>query len=456
MAKKVLVVDDDPHLCTLLQVRLSHDNYEVFVAPDSRTALRLVESVTPDLVIADIMMPEMDGFEFCQQFRARPEHREIPFIFLSARSSVDDRVRGLKIGADDYLAKPFDYHELAARMEVLLSRYERYRRLTPHLTAGHLKDLPLPDITQLFIYGRKTGRLELTRPRTGEEGALYFKEGRLAHGVCDPKQGVEAFYHLLSWDDGEFTFVPEVEPPDRSIDLEPEELLLEGTRRLDELSRILSEFPSREAAPVRSGDLAELPEFLKPLLDGSQSLEAILASSPKGDLETARELLRLSSAGVIHWREPTPQTINLLVVSVNRGFRDRFIGSLAMARRPDSAELTNFGRVELDHASINLLGIPGDPQFAQVWESFARTAHAWLILLDPDSPPELLKPAVDFFESSGKPGLVLSLGPVTEIEGIQVISGRVDEPEQLISALRELVSKVRARRLDTQENLAII
>ena len=116
---KILIVDDDPPGLKLISFLLREEGYTVSTAEDGQTALNLIRQTPPDLVILDVMMPLVDGFEVCR--RIRRTHK-VPIIFLSAKGQVDDRVTGLHIGADDYLVKPFEPAELLARVEAVLRR----------------------------------------------------------------------------------------------------------------------------------------------------------------------------------------------------------------------------------------------------------------------------------------------------------------------------------------------
>jgi len=115
----VLIVDDDPAIIKFVRANLEAEDYQTFSAMDGAEALQVIEKELPDLVILDIMMPRMDGFEVCRQLR---EWSQIPIIMLSARGDEDDKVTCLEIGADDYLTKPFDVHELVMRVRALLRR----------------------------------------------------------------------------------------------------------------------------------------------------------------------------------------------------------------------------------------------------------------------------------------------------------------------------------------------
>lgn len=120
MAHQILVVDDDPKITSFLRRALVLEGYEVAVANGGQEALRTVAERIPDLIILDIMMPEVDGLEVCRRVRAAGD--AVPILMLTARDAVSDRVKGLDTGADDYLVKPFALEELLARARALLRR----------------------------------------------------------------------------------------------------------------------------------------------------------------------------------------------------------------------------------------------------------------------------------------------------------------------------------------------
>ena len=124
MKKKILVVDDEVSLQETLTYKLEKEGYQVEVAGDGLTALELARSTKPDLVILDVMLPGMDGFEVCRTLR---QETNIPVLMLTARDDEIDRVVGLEVGADDYLPKPFSMRELIARVKALLRRVRLMR-----------------------------------------------------------------------------------------------------------------------------------------------------------------------------------------------------------------------------------------------------------------------------------------------------------------------------------------
>jgi DNA-binding response OmpR family regulator len=117
--EKILVIDDDPLLLTLIQQSLERDNYTIRTAENGHAGLEVMEKIKPDLIILDVMMPNLSGWELCDRIR---KTSTVPIIMLTARGSHSDIVRGLQAGADDYLVKPFHQAELLARVSAVLRR----------------------------------------------------------------------------------------------------------------------------------------------------------------------------------------------------------------------------------------------------------------------------------------------------------------------------------------------
>jgi two-component system KDP operon response regulator KdpE len=115
----ILLVDDDPQLIRLVRANLEPAGYKVLVALEARSAFELIDAEMPDIIVLDIMLPEIDGYELCQRIR---EFSAVPIIMLTAKVEDSDKVRGLKLGADDYVTKPFNVQELLARIEAVLRR----------------------------------------------------------------------------------------------------------------------------------------------------------------------------------------------------------------------------------------------------------------------------------------------------------------------------------------------
>ena len=122
MNKKILVIEDDPASLRLMQYTLGHGGYEVLTALNGMEGLKKAQSEEPDLVILDIMLPGIDGFEICHRLRAEPQTAQLPIIMLSGKAREVDKETGLKVGADDYLIKPASPSEIIDKVESLLAQ----------------------------------------------------------------------------------------------------------------------------------------------------------------------------------------------------------------------------------------------------------------------------------------------------------------------------------------------
>ena len=125
--QKILIVDDDLHIAELISLYMMKDGYETEEVYDGREAIKKAESFQPDLILLDLMLPGMDGYQVCRELRSRSN---VPIIMLSAKGEVFDKVLGLELGADDYIIKPFDAKEMVARVKAVLRRYNTVPKQT--------------------------------------------------------------------------------------------------------------------------------------------------------------------------------------------------------------------------------------------------------------------------------------------------------------------------------------
>jgi DNA-binding response OmpR family regulator len=169
-ASSVLVVDDDAKIVTLVGAYLERAGYQVRSAHDGLTALRAIREDAPDMVVLDVMLPELDGIELARIAR---EECDVPILMLTARGAVPDRVRGLEAGADDYLAKPFAPSELVARVRSLL------RRTTPRATTSVARHGDLELDLDRRVARQAGAALELTTLEFDLLAALLGAEGRV-------------------------------------------------------------------------------------------------------------------------------------------------------------------------------------------------------------------------------------------------------------------------------------
>ncbi|HEV8642658.1 MAG TPA: response regulator transcription factor [Methylomirabilota bacterium] len=181
MSQEVLVVDDEPDIRSLVVLHLARDGFRCRTAATGPEALRAVKSGAPDLIVLDVMLPEMDGLEVCRRLRSDPASAAIPIVMLTAKTDEVDRVVGLEIGADDYVVKPFSPKELVARVRAVLRRATR-PQTERKLVAGGLVLDPARHVVTLH----------------GKPLALTPKEFELLEALLDASGRVLTREHLLN------------------------------------------------------------------------------------------------------------------------------------------------------------------------------------------------------------------------------------------------------------------
>ena len=198
----ILVVDDDPTVAEVVARYLLHAGYTVERAADGRAALEQVAARRPDLVVLDLMLPEIDGLEVCRRLRADPAARDVPVVMLTAKGDEQDRITGLELGADDYVTKPFSPRELVLRIQSVL------RRSTVPGGAQD-EDAPVPDVLRAGDLTLDPGARRAHR--AGRELALTLREfDLLAFLLQHPGQAFgreELMHKVWGWDFGDMSTV---------------------------------------------------------------------------------------------------------------------------------------------------------------------------------------------------------------------------------------------------------
>ncbi|HUS67241.1 MAG TPA: response regulator [Kofleriaceae bacterium] len=271
---RVLIADDDPWILRMVANVLSKRGYEVESAHDGEEAFEKAMANKPDLLITDVMMPRMDGWTLVKALRSRPGTAFLPVIFLTALSSDDDRIRGFRLGADDYMAKPFRFEELDLRVERTLARGRMVEQVAreqlgaadpparapapeavptevegsgPHVgLLGRLEQVGVAALLTLLEMERKSGTLVVIKdggPKrdrsqpVGPIARITLRRGKVINArlenIATPANE-DCIYHLLGWSAGSFEFNEgDVDGPDE-IDGSTSHLLIEGARRIDE------------------------------------------------------------------------------------------------------------------------------------------------------------------------------------------------------------------------------
>ena len=270
---RLLLVDGDPKSLRVLDVSLKKAGFDVTTASSGREAIASLEAELPDLIISDTDLDEMDGFDLCRRIKAKPEWAKIPFLFVSGRKSIEDKIRGLELGVDDYLTKPIYIKEIGIRVRTALQRAERERmesrREGRTRFAGDLSDVGVVDLVQTIELNRKSGIIHIVN-RDGRRGSIFFRDGKVIDAEVGRLSGAQALYRLFSWSEGQFAVEFKHIRRHDVVDMSVAALLMEGMRRLDESTHLLENLPP--ANPVLEVDCRVLAEELAELPDEVNSV----------------------------------------------------------------------------------------------------------------------------------------------------------------------------------------
>ena len=234
----VVVVDDDPRMAALAASAFRARGDQVRVARDGLEGLATCLKSTPDVILSDVQMPRMDGWQMVRQLRARPTLARVPVLFLTSLSSEHDRLVGYRLGVDDYLTKPVDPSDVASRVDRAVLRAEQIQRSESDAERdalrGDLAQVGIQSILAFLEIERRSGVL-----RVGPEvnGRMELRDGRVIRASVDGASfaaPVDAVFALLDVRVGRFEFVTQLVEGDEDIALPTSNLLLEHARRQDE------------------------------------------------------------------------------------------------------------------------------------------------------------------------------------------------------------------------------
>jgi CheY-like chemotaxis protein len=236
MLRSVLLADDNQVFRGFLREVLVKHGFTVHTAGDGAEALAVALEKRPWLILADVSMPEVDGFELCRQVRATTLISHTPFVFLSGWDDYRDRQRGLQLGADEFVSKQTPLRELLIRIHLLLQRYsDGASSSRKPAMEGSIEVVGAAGVLQMWHQGRLTG---VCIVRAGTQlFEARFREGEMVYAALGDLTGADAVYTFLGWSRGDFRFVPGQVPPAPPIGDSFDQLLLEGCRLLDEKRR---------------------------------------------------------------------------------------------------------------------------------------------------------------------------------------------------------------------------
>lgn len=305
----VLVADGDPKNLQILKENLEASGFLVITVSNGNRAWEEIQRTPPKLILSEINLPGITGYQLLERLQADPNTTSIPLIYLTNQREIQQRVRSFELGAKDYLVKPLHVKEVIAHIRMVLRRLER-RKVEQLETykkfSGRLDQLNLADLIESFGVERKTGVLTLSNGR--RTGQVYFRDGAVINASLGEVKLEQAVYQMFSWNHGFFNMVfRDVDVPD-GISISNLGLLLQGIKRMETREKLINQLSSPKTSFIITPTFKTLVErkkvsedvanFIK-LMDGKRDVEQIIDDSGLDDLVTLKRIVRLYQQGFI-------------------------------------------------------------------------------------------------------------------------------------------------------------
>ena len=295
----ILIIDDDQTQHLILGNYLEKAGYKVIHAENGVQGLKTMEEQKPELILLDIQMPVMDGFKTLEAIRKKSGFKDIPVLLLTSLDRDYLKIKGLELGADDYVTKPFNEAELMARVKAALRRAERNRPSEGGME-GNLSDIGLTDILQSLQLGSKTASIFLP----GMDAEIFIQNGSVSGVRQGNFKGYQALARIFLLEKGPFSVRFNEIPKDLSEDSRPlMSVLMSVLADVDEIKDIINRIRAEERLIKVDDDIAEFPVLEKfrtypPLsfidmivsMDGElkENLKTLVAASKKGKLKVVK------------------------------------------------------------------------------------------------------------------------------------------------------------------------
>jgi|GEM_PF-1351583 DNA-binding response OmpR family regulator/signal recognition particle receptor subunit beta len=444
MNRTILVIDKNSRNVELLAGALAEAHFGMVSSGSAYDGLEKVAKIRPDLVVIDVDMPDMDGFDFVEKLYSVPEHRSIPVIFLSARQGVQERLRAYRSGVKDYIIKPAHVKEIVARIQMILDRLERNWQIRQTGEEGEMKgkleEKNLARLTEELSGLQATGILFLTHAR-GQSGQVYFRDGNVVQAIVGPFKAEKAYFRMIPWSEGTFAFLPQpvdVEDTMRSSNLG---LLLQAKKRLEKREELLKQLPSPDAILKTTPVFLELVEKRKnlspearhfiELFDGTRTIAEVLEETLYDELIALERIVRMVQEGFLEEfvpsrevpeplevKEKAPEPIfspeeletfqqrvlrfarpgqnTLLVLGSARSGRSDFVRSIAGASYHSKTVSNLFphpvdlGLLPVDETkNVHIIGIPIEKTLSVFLETFEDQMFGYVVLISATEPEAL-------------------------------------------------------------------
>ena len=439
-AKKIIIASSQEDL-SQMESLLSQQGCDVQMCTDGAKALELALTTAPDLLFVDTRVPVLAAPKLAQILRSNPRTEAVPMFFVGLEG---EDIAGFRRHRDRFIQRPFNPEQLLADILGYFRRFDQTKQVSRQEKdfEGNLNRISLVDLLQVLSLNQRDGILSLSRGR--QKGVIHLLDGCVIHAQVAQILGEKAFYRLLTWDEGNFSFSPGHVDVEASINLPMDHLLIEGLRQNDELKQQADVLPPLDAFLVLKVPRSRLPRGLRPitqeilvLLDYYQSCRDVVDHCPRPDFEVLQVLKVLLDKGLIEKRLPSDLGVSALVpllsseeviavkdrlgqrgtllerasaklILLARSSEDvrRFVQALqGIGEFEPSSEylvedkglpLGDIGRLEVAETFyLRLFALPAMPEAAPLWEPFCRRLFGVAALSSGDA----MKDAERYFRS---------------------------------------------------------
>ena len=304
--KKILIVDEDSNYISGLRNGLNEAGHEVIYWDDGKKALELTKSIQPDLIISEVNLPQIDGHVLFKEIKAIPELKNVPFIFISNQKKVDDRIRSMELGIDDFISKPFYVDEVIARIDNLLNEvisFANSKFNTEKGFSGDISEMNLIDLIQTLELGKKSGIIKLKYQNY--QGNVYIKNGEIVDATLDNLPPKEALLKICVWAEGSFFVEMADFDRHRTLTKNNRELIATAVKRMNQWEREKKNLPPLNTilavsqSTTNKNNVSEEEKELLSSLNGNRIIYDIVVKSPFDDVKALEIVTNLYQKGLL-------------------------------------------------------------------------------------------------------------------------------------------------------------
>lgn len=309
-SQTILVIDGDSKNLQILKESLEGADFQVITANNGNDAWASIQSERIDLIVSEVDIPGIDGFQFLEKLQKDPTGAAIPLVFLTNRRNLEDRIRSLRSGVKDYMIKPLHVKEVIARLQMILRRIERMKTEDTDFArkeVGRLEEQSVEHLIEKFGTERKTGVLTVY-DEDSHSGEIYFRDGAVVNARLGNFRAEKAVYQMLPWKQGHFVMMMQDVNVKEEITVSNLGLLLQGFKRLQDREKMIKQLPSLDTIFVKTSLFEKVLQKKKiggdalkfiSLFDGNRKVTDVLTESTYDDIKSLERTLKLYQQGFI-------------------------------------------------------------------------------------------------------------------------------------------------------------